>query len=79
MFSRIERWGSRACRRSAGTSTTPLRMTSNGCEALTVGPSMRELAAVGLAVAGEDVEEELLALALERGEPEHLARARRRG
>ena len=35
MFSRIERCGSRACRRSAGTSTTPRRMTSKGWRGLT--------------------------------------------
>ena len=40
MFSRIERCGSRACSRSAGTSTTPRRMTSKGCPALTTLPSI---------------------------------------
>ena len=39
MFSRMERCGSRACRRSAGTSTTPRRITSKGCRARTGRPS----------------------------------------
>ena len=34
MFSRTERCGSSACRRSAGTSTTPARIASYGCRAL---------------------------------------------
>ena len=53
-------------------------MTSNGWPALIGLPSISELTAIGSAVAGEDVEEELLALAFERGHAEHLARLRRR-
>ena len=48
MFSRIERCGSRACRRSAGTSTTPRRMTSKGCRARTGRPSMTSSPRSGL-------------------------------
>ena len=73
MFSRTERCGRRACRRSAGTSTTPARIASYGCRAFKRLARDADLAAVGADGAGERVEQLVLALALERGDAEHLA------
>ena len=77
MFSRTERCGSSACRRSAGTSTTPARIASYGCRAFSGLPADADLAALGRRGAGERVEQLVLALALERGDAEHLARGER--
>ena len=72
MFSRMGRCGSRASSRLLGTRTTPRRMASYGCRAQR--PAVDDdLAAGGLDVPGEDLEQPVLALALQGGQPQDLA------
>ena len=79
MFSRTERCGSSACRRSAGTSTTPARIASYGCRAFSDAAADADLAARGRPLPGEHGEELVLPLAFERGDAEDLAGSEREG
>ena len=74
MFSRTERCISRASARSAATYTRPARIASAGWWNETGEPSTSSSPPLGRSEPGEDVEQLVLALALERDDAEHLAR-----
>ena len=73
MFSRTDRCISRASARSAGTYTRPARIASAGWRNETGAPSTRSSPPSGRREPGEDVEQLVLALALEGDDAEDLA------